>query len=87
MELKKFGFDHYHTDMAFNLPARPGSLDTPISVPITSIQPSSSPVTGPLSPAVNLYNRFWAWRKALDLPNPGTVENLTKEVKCEFNQS
>jgi len=34
-----------------------------------------------VGPFANVYNRFASWRKALDLPNPGTVENLQKEVK------
>ncbi|PCH38164.1 hypothetical protein WOLCODRAFT_136074 [Wolfiporia cocos MD-104 SS10] len=38
------------------------------------------PVSG--SPLVNLYNRFASWRTSLGLPNPGSVENLQKEVKA-----
>ncbi|KAI6036563.1 hypothetical protein PISMIDRAFT_670178 [Pisolithus microcarpus 441] len=33
------------------------------------------------SPVTTLYTRFSQWRRSLDLPNPGTVENLQKEVK------
>jgi len=29
----------------------------------------------------NVFHRFSKWREVLDLPNPGTVENLQKEVK------
>ena len=42
---------------------------------------SSLPV---FSPLVNAYSRLSSWRAALGLPNPGTVENLQKEVKSEF---
>lgn len=42
---------------------------------------SSFPV---FSPLVNAYSRLSSWRAALGLPNPGTVENLQKEVKSEF---
>ena len=45
---------------------------------------SSSPFTSVVSPLTNVYDRFSQWRTALGLSNPGTVENLTKEVKCEL---
>ena len=35
----------------------------------------------PLSPFLNVYNRFARWRSELDLPQPGAIENLQKEVK------
>jgi mitochondrial import receptor subunit TOM40 len=35
----------------------------------------------PLSPFHNVYNRFARWRADLDLPQPGTIENLQKEIK------
>jgi mitochondrial import receptor subunit TOM40 len=35
----------------------------------------------PLSPFLNVYNRFARWRSDLDLPQPGTIENLQKEIK------
>jgi mitochondrial import receptor subunit TOM40 len=35
----------------------------------------------PLSPFYNVYNRFTRWRTDLDLPQPGTIENLQKEIK------
>jgi mitochondrial import receptor subunit TOM40 len=35
----------------------------------------------PFAPFSNIYNRFSQWRTDLGLPNPGTVENLQKEVK------
>ncbi|KAI0709468.1 mitochondrial import receptor subunit tom40 [Earliella scabrosa] len=53
------------------------------SIPVTVDSPSP-PTPGPSSSSrgpFSLYNRFAAWRKALDLPNPGTSENLTKEAK------
>ena len=37
-----------------------------------------------LSPLANAYSRFSSWRTALALPNPGSVENLQKEVKSEL---
>jgi len=36
------------------------------------------------SPLANAYSRFSSWRSALALPNPGSVENLQKEVKSEL---
>jgi len=42
---------------------------------------SSSPFVSVVSPLANAYDRFSQWRYALGLSNPGTVENLTKEVK------
>ncbi|OCH95051.1 hypothetical protein OBBRIDRAFT_788787 [Obba rivulosa] len=48
-------------------------------LPSTSPPPSQS---GHLtSPWTSWYHRFASWRRALDLPNPGTVENLQKEAK------
>ena len=35
----------------------------------------------PLSPFFNVYNRFARWRSDLDLPHPGVIENLQKEIK------
>ena len=35
----------------------------------------------PLSPFINVYNRFARWRSDLDLPQPGAIENLQKEIK------
>ena len=35
----------------------------------------------PLLPLSNVYNRFARWRTDLDLPQPGSIENLQKEVK------
>ncbi|KAI0273639.1 eukaryotic porin-domain-containing protein [Gloeopeniophorella convolvens] len=49
-----------------------------IPAPVSS-QNSSLPTV--LSPLANVYSRFSSWRTALGLPNPGTVENLQKEVK------
>jgi hypothetical protein len=36
------------------------------------------------STLANAYSRFSSWHIALALPNPGSVENLQKEVKSEF---
>ncbi|CAL1705039.1 unnamed protein product [Somion occarium] len=49
--------------------------------PEASSSSSPFPVLSTGSSFSNLYNRFSTWRKSLDLPNPGTIENLTKEVK------
>jgi mitochondrial import receptor subunit TOM40 len=50
-----------------------------------SLAPSKSSTLFPVfSPLVNAYSRLSSWRAALGLPNPGTVENLQKEVKSEF---
>ena len=45
---------------------------------------SSSPFISVVSPLANVYDRFSQWKIALGLSNPGTVENITKEVKCEL---
>ncbi|KAI0797658.1 eukaryotic porin-domain-containing protein [Abortiporus biennis] len=45
----------------------------------SSATSSHLPLVGPFA---NLYNRFSSWRHSLDLPNPGTVENIQKEVKA-----
>ncbi|KAI0062260.1 hypothetical protein BV25DRAFT_1945387 [Artomyces pyxidatus] len=42
---------------------------------------SSAPSFPALSPLQNAYNRFSTWRSSLGLTNPGSVENLQKEVK------
>jgi mitochondrial import receptor subunit TOM40 len=49
----------------------------------TSAPSKNSILFRPLSPFANAYSRFSSWRATLGLPNPGTVENLQKEVKCE----
>jgi len=51
------------------------SPPTPIVPPV--VQPSKSA----FSSLTNIYSRFSAWRDSLGLPNPGTAENLQKEVK------
>lgn len=50
-----------------------GSISAP-----SSSKPSSFSA---LSPLTNVYRRFSDWRSALGLPNPGSVENLQKEIK------
>ncbi|KAH0830585.1 eukaryotic porin-domain-containing protein [Lanmaoa asiatica] len=50
------------------------------SSPFPSEKPGTSYLSA-ISPLTSLYGRFAGWRKSLDLPNPGTVENLQKEVK------
>ena len=59
----------------------------PSSVTFTSSKmasASSSPFASVVSPLANVYDRFSQWKAAFGLTNPGTVENLTKEVKCEL---
>ncbi|EIM90027.1 uncharacterized protein STEHIDRAFT_51290 [Stereum hirsutum FP-91666 SS1] len=55
----------------------------PVSTPSSSSALASSSSSKPtfLSPLSNAYNRFSGWRAALGLSNPGSVENLQKEVK------
>ena len=54
------------------------------TVPLSAVPSTSSAVpTGMFSPVTSFYNKLQSWRQSLDLPNPGTVENLQKEVKCE----
>jgi mitochondrial import receptor subunit TOM40 len=50
-------------------------------------QPHKTPYLAAISPLTSLFGRFSEWRKSLDLPNPGTVENLQKEVKRTCFQS
>jgi hypothetical protein len=45
---------------------------------------SSSPFASVVSPLAHVYDKFSLWKITLGLSNPGTVENLTKEVKCEL---
>ncbi|CAA7271690.1 unnamed protein product [Cyclocybe aegerita] len=47
--------------------------------PETPVTPS---YFNPVSPFFNAYDRFARWRADLGLPQPGTVENLQKEVKA-----
>ena len=59
----------------------------PGAVPVFSKEevpagPSTPSSTGMFAPVTNLYGRLQAWRRSLDMPNPGTVENIQKEVKC-----
>ena len=58
-------------------------------IPSSSPQPSSSSSTyfSSLTPLHNVYNKFSQWRASLGLSNPGTVENLQKEVKSAFSSS
>ncbi|KIM49107.1 hypothetical protein M413DRAFT_438265 [Hebeloma cylindrosporum] len=47
--------------------------------PATPVVPS---YFNPVSPFFNAYDRFASWRADLGLPQPGSVENLQKEVKA-----
>jgi hypothetical protein len=55
-----------------------GTADTPSQ---SASEPRKSFFFRPFSPLANVYHRFAQWRTDLGLPNPGTVENLQKEVK------
>ena len=55
----------------------PVTVDPPAPAPGPSSTPSSS---WPFS----LYDRLQAWRRSLDLPNPGSSENVGKECKSEL---
>ena len=46
--------------------------------PDSYASPPSKGFFGAISTA---YNRFSSWRSGLDFPQPGNVENLTKEIK------
>jgi Eukaryotic porin. len=48
---------------------------------------SKPPYFTPIAPFSNAYDRFAQWRANLGLPNPGTVENLQKEVKSAHTKS
>jgi mitochondrial import receptor subunit TOM40 len=39
------------------------------------------PMAGPV---MNTYARFHGWKESMGLVQPGTVENLTKEVSREY---
>ncbi len=60
---------------------------TPSLGPYTeALAPSKNSTLFPIfSPLANAYSRFSGWRAALGLPNPGSVENLQKEVKSELS--
>jgi len=60
-------------------PEKPGSID--LNAPPTPV-PSTPSYLSTIIPGMSLLNRFGKWREQLDLPNPGTVENLQKEVKA-----
>ncbi|EPT06060.1 hypothetical protein FOMPIDRAFT_1021156 [Fomitopsis schrenkii] len=57
--------------------AYPPSLST-IESPAAPPAPPSSVSRSPVS---NVFHRLASWRNSLGFPNPGTVENLQKEVK------
>ena len=50
----------------------------------TLAQPKKSTLLTAFSPLANAHSRFSSWRTALGLPNPGSVENLQKEVKSQY---
>ena len=45
-------------------------------------------LTHPLTrPVANTYNRFESWKDSMGLYQPGTAENLTREIKRECTAS
>ncbi len=54
------------------------STDLLDAVPTSQLRSSLAAV---FSPVNNVYSRFSQWRTSLGLPNPGTSENVQKEVK------
>lgn len=65
--------------MASSTPPTQDALVDPFAIP-TPPPPKSR--HGFLSPFLSTYDRFTQWRADLGLPQPGTVENLQKEVKA-----
>jgi mitochondrial import receptor subunit TOM40 len=60
------------------------SHEKPIPVGLhteTPAEPKKSTLFSAFSPLANAHARFSSWRTTLGLPNPGSVENLQKEVK------
>jgi mitochondrial import receptor subunit TOM40 len=56
-----------------------------LQVPIPSEQPpSKSAYLSAISPLTRAWNRYSEWRTSFDLPNPGSAEQLQKEVKGEL---
>ena len=49
---------------------------------VAAVPSTSTAHTGLFAPVTNLYGRLQAWRQSLELPNPGTIENLQSQVKC-----
>ncbi|EGN95959.1 hypothetical protein SERLA73DRAFT_185412 [Serpula lacrymans var. lacrymans S7.3] len=64
-----------------SLPEKDSFDAAPLSPP-QALPSSPSPFLNTVSPLTSVYNRFYEWRKSFDFPNPGTVENLQKEVKA-----
>ncbi|KAH7889672.1 eukaryotic porin-domain-containing protein [Phlebopus sp. FC_14] len=62
-----------------SFPSEKNGLNDPSPSPPQPSQKSS--YFAAISPLTSVFGRFSEWRKSLDLPNPGTVENLQKEVK------
>lgn len=60
-----------------------GSVILPIP---TQLDPTSlkSPYLNAISPLTNAWNRYSEWRKSFGLPNPGSSEQMQKEVKGLF---
>jgi mitochondrial import receptor subunit TOM40 len=60
-----------------------GSLDLPAPAPSEQPRPKSAYFTA-ISPLTNAWNRYSDWRSSFGLPNPGTAEQLQKEVKGDL---
>jgi mitochondrial import receptor subunit TOM40 len=50
---------------------------------VTSAPSKNSALLSAFTPLASAYSRFSSWRTGLGFSNPGTVENLQKEVKSE----
>jgi hypothetical protein len=59
----------------------PLAAPVPKDSQLSPTPPSSSSLLSAFAPITNVYNRLATWRKALDLPQPGTIENIQKEVR------
>jgi mitochondrial import receptor subunit TOM40 len=57
-----------------------GLVDLPAHTQ-SELPPSKSAYLNVISPLTNAWNRYSEWRTGLGLPNPGTAEQLQKEVK------
>lgn len=65
----------------------------PVSAPVASDKPAAPSAFSPYldaaasifhpvaAPVANTYNKFHGWKESMGLQQPGTVENITKEVQ------
>lgn len=60
-----------------------GSVNLPIPTQLDTA-PSKSSYLNAISPLTSAWNRYSEWRTSFGLPNPGSSEQLQKEVKGSF---